>query len=110
LNRQRAEEDGLSPAERAARRRRAGAPALGAQLRIDAHGEVLARSSVVMAGYWQQPAATAAAIRDGWFYTGDRGGLDADGYLSLQDRKKDVIISGGENVSSLNVSGCLGPH
>src|SRR5205807_3902598 len=66
---------------------------LGAQVRIDTHGEVLARGNVVMAGYWAQPEATAEAIRGGWLYTGDGGVLDAEGYLAIQDRKKDVIIS-----------------
>ena len=103
MNRQRAEEDDLSPTERAVRRGRAGAPALGAQVRIDAQGEVLARGNVVMAGYWAQPEETAEAIRGGWLYTGDGGVLDAEGYLAIRDRKKDVIISGGENISSIEV-------
>jgi acyl-CoA synthetase (AMP-forming)/AMP-acid ligase II len=110
MNRKRDEYDALPPGERAAQLGRAGAPALGVQLRVDALGELLARSNVVLDGYWNQPEATAAAIRDGWFYTGDGGSLDEHGYVSITDRKKDVIISGGENVSSIEVEDCLFSH
>jgi len=61
-------------------------------------GEVLVRGDTVMAGYWRDPEATAAAIRDGWLFTGDMGSLDQDGFLTLKDRSKDVIISGGSNI------------
>ena len=61
-------------------------------------GEVLVRGDTVMAGYWRDPAATAAALRDGWLFTGDMGSLDDDGFLTLKDRSKDVIISGGSNI------------
>ena len=61
-------------------------------------GEVLVRGDTVMAGYWRDPAATAAAVRDGWLFTGDMGSLDEDGFLTLKDRSKDVIISGGSNI------------
>jgi long-chain acyl-CoA synthetase len=57
-------------------------------------GEVLVRGDSVMAGYWRNEAATAAAIRDGWLYTGDVGSLDDDGFLTLKDRSKDLVISG----------------
>ncbi len=110
MNRLRAEYDDLSPAARAAKLGRAGAPVIGARVRIDAQGEVLARANVVMAGYWNDPAATDAAIVDGWFHTGDGGTLDEGGYVAISDRKKDVIITGGENVSSIEVEDCLSAH
>jgi acyl-CoA synthetase (AMP-forming)/AMP-acid ligase II len=110
INRPRAEYDELTPSERARQLGRAGAPALGARVRIDEHGEVLARSNVVMDGYWEQPDATAAALDDGWFHTGDGGIVGDDGYLTISDRKKDVIISGGENVSSIEVEDALCSH
>jgi fatty-acyl-CoA synthase len=110
MNRRRAEWDDLPPAERAAQLSRAGAPALGVEVRIDGQGEVLARSNHVLLGYWDQPEATADAIVDGWFHTGDGGSIDDDNYLSISDRKKDVIISGGENVSSIEVEDRLFSH
>jgi len=109
INRQRAEWDALPPAERARRLVRAGAPALGVRLDVDIDGEVLAQSNHNLAGYWQQPDATAAVMAGGWFHTGDGGYLD-DGYLSISDRKKDVIISGGENVSSIEVEDVITSH
>jgi fatty-acyl-CoA synthase len=110
MNRSRAEYDALTPAERAQKLGRAGAPALGVRLSVDAEGEVLAASNVVMSGYWEQPEQTAEAIRDGWFHTGDGGSIDAENYLAIADRKKDVIISGGENVSSIEVEDVLMSH
>jgi fatty-acyl-CoA synthase len=110
INRGRAEYDDLPPDERARKLSRAGAPALGVQLRISDGGEVLARSNVVLEGYWEQPDASAAALAGGWFHTGDGGTIDADHHLSISDRKKDVIISGGENVSSIEVEDCLFSH
>jgi acyl-CoA synthetase (AMP-forming)/AMP-acid ligase II len=79
-------------------------------VRIDDEGEVLARGNVVMDGYWEQPEETAKAIPDDWFHTGDGGALDGNHYLTISDRKKDVIISGGENVSSIEVEDCLFSH
>jgi long-chain acyl-CoA synthetase len=61
-------------------------------------GEVLVRGDTVMAGYWRNPEATAAALREGWLWTGDVGSLDADGFLTLKDRSKDLLISGGSNI------------
>jgi acyl-CoA synthetase (AMP-forming)/AMP-acid ligase II len=110
MNRSRAEYDDLTPAERAQRLGRAGAPALGVRLAVDSEGEVLAASNDVMAGYWEQPEQTADAIRDGWFHTGDGGAIDDEHYLAIADRKKDVIISGGENVSSIEVEDCIFSH
>ena len=110
MNRGRQEYDHLSPSERASRLSRAGAPAVGVRLRVDGSGEVLARSNVVLEGYWDQPEATAEAIRDGWFHTGDGGSLDEEHHLTISDRKKDVIISGGENVSSIEVEDVVFSH
>jgi acyl-CoA synthetase (AMP-forming)/AMP-acid ligase II len=110
MNRGRAEYDALTPAERAQKLGRAGAPALGVRLSVDAEGEVLAASNVVMSGYWEQPDQTAEAIHDGWFHTGDGGAIDSENYLAIADRKKDVIISGGENVSSIEVEDCIFSH
>ncbi|MFB6888249.1 AMP-binding protein [Kitasatospora sp. NPDC056327] len=109
VNRGRAEWDGLPAERRAEKLVQAGAPAIGNQVRVDPQGEVLVRSNVVLDGYWRQPEATAEALRDGWFHTGD-GGTLTDGYLTISDRKKDVIISGGENVSSIEVEDCLYGH
>ncbi|MFF2143947.1 AMP-binding protein [Kitasatospora sp. NPDC058190] len=109
VNRSRAEWDALPAAERAEKLVQAGAPSLGTQLRVDPSGEVLVRSNTVLDGYWRQPEASADALRDGWFHTGD-GGTLTDGQLTISDRKKDVIISGGENVSSIEVEDCLYSH
>jgi acyl-CoA synthetase (AMP-forming)/AMP-acid ligase II len=110
INRGRAEYDDLTPNERAQKLSRAGAPALGVSLQIDPEGEVLARSNVVLAGYWDQPKESAEALRDDWFHTGDGGAIDAEGYLVISDRKKDVIITGGENVSSIEVEDAIFSH
>ena len=109
MNRTRAEWDDDTPGERAAKLGRAGAPALGITVRIDREGEILARGNHVLNSYWDQPEATADAIVDGWFHTGDGGTFD-DGYLTISDRKKDVIISGGENVSSIETEDALFSH
>ena len=118
MNRRRAEFDSLSSADRAAKLSRAGAAALGVEVRTSPDGEVMARGNHVMAGYWNQPEATAEAIRsadddpDGplWFRTGDGGHLDAEHYVTISDRKKDVIITGGENVSSIEVEDAIFSH
>lgn len=73
-------------------------------------GEVVARSDGVMQGYWNQPEATAQVMRGGWFHTGDMATWTEDGYLLVVDRKKDIIVSGGENISSLEVEKALLAH
>jgi fatty-acyl-CoA synthase len=73
-------------------------------------GEIVARGDGVMQGYWQQPAATADAMRGGWFHTGDMATIREDGRILIVDRKKDIIVSGGENVSSLEVEKALLAH
>jgi len=75
-----------------------------------ADGEVLARGNVILKSYWDNPEASAEALADGWFHTGDGGFIDDEHYVNLQDRKKDVIISGGENVSSIEVEDCVFSH
>jgi fatty-acyl-CoA synthase len=110
VNRQRAEWDVLDTHERARRLGRAGAPALGVRVSIDADGEVLTASNHNLAGYWEQPEETEQAQAGNWFHTGDGGLVDEDGYLVISDRKKDVIISGGENVSSIEVEDALTSH
>ncbi|MDE2517400.1 MAG: AMP-binding protein [Rhodospirillales bacterium] len=85
-----------------------GPPFPGVDLRIAGDGEILVRGDLVMDGYWGSQAATAQVIRDGWLHTGDIGHLDADGFLVITDRKKDMIVlSGGENVSPAKVEGML---
>lgn len=82
----------------------------GNELPTGESGEVTVRGPNVMKGYWNRPEATAEAIRDGWFHTGDIGFLDEDGFLTLVDRKKDMIISGGENVYPAEVEKVLLEH
>jgi acyl-CoA synthetase (AMP-forming)/AMP-acid ligase II len=82
----------------------------GTHLPIGAHGEIAVRGPNVMAGYWNRPELTAEAIRDGWMHTGDIGFIDAEGYLTVADRLKDMIISGGENVYSQEVEQHLSMH
>jgi acyl-CoA synthetase (AMP-forming)/AMP-acid ligase II len=110
INRTRAEWDGLDAEERAGLLTRAGAPAIGVRLEVDQEGEVLARSNVVLEGYWEQPEESERSLAGGWFHTGDGGVIGDDGYLSISDRKKDVIITGGENVSSIEVEDVLFSH
>jgi long-chain acyl-CoA synthetase len=73
-------------------------------------GEILVRGDTVMAGYWNNPAASAETLRNGWLHTGDVGNLDEDGFLTLKDRSKDVIISGGSNVYPREVEEVLLRH
>jgi fatty-acyl-CoA synthase len=73
-------------------------------------GEIVIRGDVVMKGYWNKPDATAAAIRNGWFYTGDAGYFDSDGFLYIHDRVKDMIVSGGENIYPAEVENAVFGH
>ena len=82
----------------------------GNELPVNQPGEILTRTATHMAGYWNNSAATLAALRDGWYRTGDLGYLDEEGFLYLVDRKKDMIISGGENIYSREVEEALASH
>jgi fatty-acyl-CoA synthase len=73
-------------------------------------GEIVARSDGVMEGYWRQPGASAEVLRGGWFHTGDMATLNKEGYLLIVDRKKDIIVSGGENISSLELEKAILAH
>jgi acyl-CoA synthetase (AMP-forming)/AMP-acid ligase II len=73
-------------------------------------GEIVTRSDCVMAGYWKNPDATAKAIRGGWLHTGDVGSLDAEGFLTIKDRSKDLIISGGANIYPREIEEVLLRH
>jgi acyl-CoA synthetase (AMP-forming)/AMP-acid ligase II len=110
VNRPRAEYDAMSVMDRAKALSRAGAPALGTRLSTNESGEILAQGNTVLAGYWENPDASAEALEGGWFHTGDGGTLDEGGYLTISDRKKDVIITGGENVSSIEVEDVVFSH
>jgi fatty-acyl-CoA synthase len=113
----------LSPAERATIKARQGVELLtsGELLVVDEEGrevphdgetigEIVVRGNVVMAGYYDDPEATATAFRGGWFHSGDAAVVHPDGYVEIRDRIKDVIISGGENISSVEVEGLLLRH
>jgi fatty-acyl-CoA synthase len=73
-------------------------------------GEVVMRGNNVMRGYFEDPDATAEAFRGGWFHSGDVGVMHPDGYIELRDRSKDIIISGGENISTIEVENALYAH
>jgi fatty-acyl-CoA synthase len=101
---------------------KAGSEAIGVELRVvnedgkevacdgQQIGEIVARSNVVFKGYWDQPEETAKAIVDGWFHTGDLATVDPDGYIHIVDRAKDIIISGGENISTIEIENALYKH
>ncbi|MFN8695564.1 MAG: AMP-binding protein [Burkholderiales bacterium] len=86
------------------------ADAAGNSLPVGETGEILVRGDTVMAGYWRNPGATARTLRDGWLWTGDMGALDEDGFLTLKDRSKDLIISGGSNIYPREVEEVLLRH
>ena len=112
----------LSDEERWRRQSMTGYPMPGVEMRIvDANdqflphdgqsaGEIVVRADNVMAGYWKQPEDTAQAMRGGWFHTGDMATVDEEGYFLIVDRKKDIIISGGENISSIEVEKAIYSH
>jgi fatty-acyl-CoA synthase len=112
----------LSTEDQSKIKAKAGYPMIGSDVRVInengeevAHdgkqiGEVVTRSHGVMLGYWKNPEATMEAIRNGWLHTGDMGTVDPYGHIDIVDRKKDVIISGGENISSIEVEGALYEH
>ncbi|MFP3987183.1 AMP-binding protein [Streptomyces sp. E11-3] len=111
FNRTRPADVELPAEERARKLSRAGLPALGVKLKVSDGGEVLARSNVVLDGYWDKEEETEAALEGDWFHTGDGGTIDeTDGHLTISDRKKDVIITGGENVSSIEVEDTIFSH
>jgi len=80
------------------------------ELPVGETGEILCRGDTVMPGYWRNPEATASTLRGGWLHTGDIGAFDTDGYLTLLDRSKDLIISGGSNVYPREVEEVLLTH
>jgi acyl-CoA synthetase (AMP-forming)/AMP-acid ligase II len=110
MNRASLEHDGLDLEAKAKKLVRAGAPTIGIRIEVDDEGEILARGNHILEAYWEQPEATAEAVVDGWFHTGDGGSMDDEHYITISDRKKDVIISGGENVSSIEVEDTLFSH
>jgi fatty-acyl-CoA synthase len=117
------EHEELTPADRAEVKARQGVELLtsgelrvqdakGEEVPADAQtlGEIVVRGNVVMSGYYHDPEATERAMGDGWFHTGDAAVVHPDGYIEIRDRIKDVIISGGENISSVEVEGTLLRH
>jgi acyl-CoA synthetase (AMP-forming)/AMP-acid ligase II len=80
------------------------------ELPIGEIGEIVARGEAVMTGYWNRPDETIEALRGGWMHTGDVGRMDKDGYIHIVDRLKDMIITGGENVYSVEVEAVLADH
>ncbi len=124
VNEWKSEWDALAPGEQAAKKARQGVkyaalegltvmdPATMQQVPADGEtlGEVMMRGNIVMKGYLKNPAASAEAFAGGWFHSGDLGVLYPDGYIQLKDRSKDIIISGGENISSIEVEDALYKH
>jgi acyl-CoA synthetase (AMP-forming)/AMP-acid ligase II len=87
-----------------------GLPTPGVEVRLTDDGEVTVRSELLMDGYFEQPDETAAALRDGWYHTGDLGAVDDEGYLSIVGRARDVIRTGGETVAPAEVEAALATH
>jgi long-chain acyl-CoA synthetase len=112
--------DHLTSGPKVKRLRSAGQPAIGNEVKIvlpdgsiappDTLGEICVRSSMLMNGYFNNPQATAAVLKDGWMHTGDAGTIDEDGFLYVADRVKDMIVTGGENVYSIEVERVLFMH
>ena len=112
----------LTDEERFRYRARTGRPFLGVLLKViredgteinpddNEVGEIIVKGDIVTKGYWNRPEETEAAIRDGWLYTGDLAVIDSEGYINIVDRKKDMIITGGENVYSVEVENVLYAH
>lgn len=108
--------------DRAHRQSMAGWSVPGAEIRVvdgamddvprdmDSIGEIVVRGDQVMDGYYREPEATASVLKDGWLHTGDMAVWDAESYIHIVDRKKDIIISGGENISSIEVERCIAAH
>lgn len=82
----------------------------GTRANIDEPGEILIRSPTLMKGYWGRPEQTAEVLQNGWYRTGDVGSLDADGFLTIRDRLRDMIISGGENIYPVEIENVLSRH
>jgi fatty-acyl-CoA synthase len=82
----------------------------GTRTATDEVGEIVCRGDALMSGYWNNPAATADTLKNGWMYTGDMGSFDARGYLTLRDRSKDVVISGGSNIYPREVEEVILEH
>ncbi len=82
----------------------------GVEVPFDELGEIVYRGPGLMAGYWNRPDDTAAVVRDGWFHTGDAGTMDAEGFIYIKDRIKDMIVSGGENIYPAELEGVLAGH
>jgi O-succinylbenzoic acid--CoA ligase len=109
----------LAPGDGLARVGSAGKPLMTTEIRIDIagaeaapgeSGEIVVRGATVTPGYWNQPEASAQALRDGWLHTGDLGYRDADGYLYVLDRREDLIVSGGENIYPAEIESVLVAH
>jgi acyl-CoA synthetase (AMP-forming)/AMP-acid ligase II len=112
----------LSPEEQFVFMAKTGRPFMGVLLKVvredgsmirpdnEEVGEIIVKGDIVTKGYWNRPDETAKAIREGWLYTGDMAVLDQEGYVNIVDRKKDMIITGGENVYSIEVENILYTH